>query len=240
MQKAGRVMFMYCADCGQKVAPGAKFCEDCGAAIGQAGSAAPPRPPARPFQVQPAPSPGKTGARKKAVWIAFAAMILVAIQLISLFSGQDSNTPFLQWLAKANPFYQQYFTVINDFEAVNQNRQATRQQVIQSWEKLGQDLRALQGQLSSLKPLAGVSKEDEADMVQLHAIWSEVVAVELKITEQMVQFSRSGQRPPAQFLRTTLPGLWQTKNKLMQDQQTVLTRLFSRHQISTFSPGASR
>lgn len=238
-------MFMYCADCGQKLAPGARFCEDCGAPVEGAFSTTSPQPAAKPVQTASSPMPqvskGWFAKRGKMFWIALAGMILLATQLVSLFSDQNNNnnTPFQQWLVKANPFYQQYFTVMGNFEAVNQNQQAARQQVTQAWEKLAQDLRGLQGQLHNLKPPPGVSKEDEADMVQLYSIWTELVAMELKMTEQMAQLSRSGQRPPAQFLRTTLPGMWQSRNKLMQDQQIVLTRLFSRHQVNAIGPVAS-
>lgn len=232
---------MYCSECGRQVAHAAKFCHSCGAALE-------PTVPARPMGNPPVPprmpAPARDGGasrfgKKSALLVAFALLLMAAVFFTQYSGGGGGDTAFQQWLSTANPFYKQYFTVMNNFESVNQNRDATRRDVTGAWERLVQDLRALQGQVGGLRPTPATSPADAADMQQLHVIWNDLLAVELQISEQMLRYSRAGQRPPDAFLQRQLPAMWQARNKLMDNQQQVLNRLFARHQVQAVSAAPS-
>lgn len=234
---------MYCSECGRQVDPAAKFCHSCGTALEPT---VPTRPvgntpvPHRAPVAAPRPAPARTGRAsrfgKKPVLLVAFSLLLIAAVFFSQHNGDDgADKPFQQWMSTANPFYQQYFTVMNNFENVNQNRDATRRDVTGAWEQLVQDLRALQGKVGGLQPTPSVSQADAADMQQLQVIWKDLLAVELQISEQMLRYSRAGQRPPDAFLQRQLPAMWQARNKLMENQQQVLSRLFARHQVQAVS-----
>ena len=159
-------------------------------------------------------------------------LFFIIAYLYTGVTGPEREATFRQWMTAAGSFYQNYFRIENEFETVNQNPQTTHPQAVQAWTRLMQGLQGMQGQLTALQPPAGAARDDAADMTRIHQLWSDLLAVEIQMGQQLLQYSRQGQRPPAEFLQGTLPRLWQTKNKQLQDQQLFLVRLAVRHRVS--------
>ena len=217
----------------KKMTDGTKYCTECGAALDAAPASV----------IRPAPStaalPQANGwfrrNPKRAVLAGIVLVLLIGL-LASGLSRKENEAAVRQWMVAVGPFYQEYGKIETEFEVINQGRRTTHPEMIKAWTQLVQNLRGMQGQLNKLQPLPNAAKEDAADMTQIQKLWSELLTVELQMAQQLLQYSQQGQKPPAEFLQGTLPGLWQTKNKLFQDQQQLLTRMAARNRINAFSP----
>ena len=223
---------MYCSACGQKMTDATKYCTECGAAVDTVADSA---------QAAPDPSalPQKKGwfrRNPKRAMLAGVILVLLIGLLVSGLIRKENEAAVRQWMVAVGPFYQEYGKIETEFEIVNQNRRTTHPEMIKAWGQLVQNLRGMQGQLNKLQPLPNAAREDAADMAQIQKLWSDLLSVELQLAQQLLQYSQQGQKPPAEFLQGTLPGLWQSKNKLFQDQQQLLTRMAARNRISAFSP----